>query len=71
MATPTSKAPEIESFLEKIVPGRLNSIKGNVCVFCKGSANEFTDALSRKEFSISGLCQNCQDEVFKSEEPEN
>ena len=24
----------------------------------------FRDALSRKEFTISGMCQTCQDEVF-------
>ncbi len=64
MATPTDKAPAIDSFLEKLFPGRMKSIRGDRCVMCKGPASEFEDALSRKEFSISGLCQNCQDEVF-------
>ena len=27
-------------------------------------SDPFRDDLSRKEYSISGLCQNCQDEVF-------
>ncbi len=25
----------------------------------------FTDPLSKKEFGISGLCQNCQNKTFK------
>lgn len=70
MATPTDKAPAIDSLLEDLFPGRVKSIRGNVCVFCKGSANKFTDALSCKEFSISGLCQSCQDEVFTPAEEE-
>jgi len=26
--------------------------------------SEFTDELSKREYSISGLCQECQDAVF-------
>lgn len=42
-------------------------IKLGKCPFCKIGINpeDFRDDLSRKEFSISGLCQKCQDEVFK------
>ena len=70
MATPTDKAPAIDSLLEKLFPGRMESIRDDVCVMCKGPASEFEDALSRKEFSISGMCQKCQDKVFTSEEEE-
>ena len=28
------------------------------------AASTIKDALSRKEYHISGLCQNCQDDVF-------
>ena len=37
------------------------------CPFCgKDMSNpSFKDALSKKEFEISGLCQECQDEYFK------
>ena len=31
---------------------------------CGGDANHFRDALSRKEYTISGLCQECQDDIF-------
>lgn len=39
--------------------------KGN-CPFCKKPIlmSDFRDQLSRKEFKISGLCQNCQDDTF-------
>jgi hypothetical protein len=29
--------------------------------------HHFKDELSRKEFIISGLCQPCQDKIFKEE----
>lgn len=32
---------------------------------CGGVAGEFRDEISRREYGISGLCQKCQDEVFK------
>lgn len=37
-----------------------------ICPFCGKEVNqeEFKDELSRKEFEISGLCQNCQDSFF-------
>jgi hypothetical protein len=36
------------------------------CPFCKKEVKEgsFKDALSEKEFQISGLCQPCQNRVF-------
>jgi hypothetical protein len=35
------------------------------CAFACAEPNvQFTDALSRKEYQISGLCQNCQDKMF-------
>lgn len=63
MATPSEKSPHIESFLEKKF-GRTSAITADVCVMCGSDASEFRDALSRKEYSVSGMCQNCQDAVF-------
>jgi hypothetical protein len=40
------------------------SIAGRSCVTCGKRADTFKDALSEKEFGISGMCQACQDEVF-------
>lgn len=34
------------------------------CPACKRDIHGFKDKLSYKEFTQSGLCQDCQDEVF-------
>ena len=34
------------------------------CMVCGTDANFFRDELSRKEFSISRMCQSCQDKTF-------
>ena len=38
--------------------------KTQTCVICKGPAEVFKDALSKREFEISRMCQGCQDKVF-------
>jgi len=69
MATPSEKNPAIESFLSEIAgASREETIKADRClpppIGCGGEAKEFNDDLSRKEYTISGLCQKCQNEVF-------
>lgn len=46
---------------------RSTSIESNTCVVCgsKAPPESFTDELSKKEYTISGLCQTCQDKTFK------
>jgi len=39
--------------------------QNKICVLCKKPAEYFKDSLSLKEYSISGLCQECQDKIFK------
>jgi hypothetical protein len=34
------------------------------CVICGGDAILFSDNLSETEYTISGMCQLCQDEIF-------
>ena len=55
----------VDSFA-KAAFGRTNSesVATATCVCCGGDASTFRDALSRKEFGISGMCQKCQDSVF-------
>lgn len=36
------------------------------CVTCGKQVTGFNDDLSRKEFEISGMCQECQDEMEKT-----
>lgn len=64
---PTNKSPELENFLEQF-GGRTTAIREGVCIpFPIGCGNPimgFRDQLSLKEYRISGMCQNCQDEFF-------
>lgn len=69
MAEPTRKNPDIRKLQSEIM-GR--SVKGAIirdrCVSCQGPATEFRNLRSQREFTISGLCQSCQDEVFQPHE---
>lgn len=66
---PTPKAPEIEREIDNLLPaqllGRRNSIELDQCVLCCKPVNGFRDELSCREFTISGMCQACQDRVFE------
>ncbi len=48
-------------------PGAAHALSTGGCPICKETINpdDFEDPLSEKEYKISGLCQACQDEVFK------
>lgn len=78
MAEPSHKSTEMESQLDEITKSmfgisRVEAIKSDTCVTCRGEAAEFRDALSIHEYSISGMCQECQDKTFiepDDEEPE-
>ena len=50
---------------------QVNLVKLNMCPFCKKSVSvrDFRDIQSIKEFKISGLCQECQDEIFGTTGP--
>jgi len=37
------------------------------CALCNKPALTFKDELSKKEFGISGMCQDCQDAFFVEE----
>ena len=63
------RTPEMQKFLDgfsKNAFGRTQTEAQTqqICVFCGKPAFEFRDALSRKEYEISGICQECQDEMF-------
>lgn len=67
MARPSEKAPALAELFERMT-GRSTSITENICVRppigCGGDASKFKDARSQREYTISGLCQKCQDEIF-------
>lgn len=41
--------------------------KKPVCPSCQKKITTFTDDQSIKEFTISGLCQECQDKTFDAQ----
>ena len=66
MAAPSEKSSIIEQLLTEINGGKSRRayIHANKCVRCEGDASYFMNEVSRKEFTISGWCQHCQDEMF-------
>jgi hypothetical protein len=64
-----TRSQELQNFLNQYTKrafGRTmdESTAAGVCVTCGQPVGEFKDALSRKEFTISGMCQVCQDSIF-------
>jgi len=67
---PAEKAAGINDFLESLssqlsVP-RSQAFKEQRCVTCGKEATAFENDISRKEYSLSGMCQICQNDFFKS-----
>lgn len=55
--------------VDALIPGRVAAIQSSTCmpapIGCGGPATTFRDTISRAEYAISGLCQSCQDSIFK------
>ena len=69
MTKASNKAPAIEEFLTDFLgKSRIQTIAQDKCVSCNNIAMLFRDDISKKEYTISGLCQDCQDSVFGVEE---
>ena len=65
MAEPTTKTPELDALIKDILGiDRVESIQSDKCAWCKEPATEFRNEISRKEYTISGFCQKCQDKTF-------
>ncbi|MGW8177939.1 MAG: hypothetical protein ACWGQW_03980 [bacterium] len=71
MADPSWKAEKVEEFIDHQLEqmggnpkGRRGSIRADECALCCKSAKSFRDDLSAKEYTISGMCQECQDDSF-------
>ena len=49
-----------------IKPNTTELIKDRKCPLCESkiNVNDFRNELSVKEFTISGMCQKCQDDIF-------
>lgn len=70
---PTPESSALEQLLEDMT-GRTTAIKAQLCVRkpygCGEPMGPFRDVLSAKEYTISGLCQTCQDSIFKDDDDE-
>lgn len=65
MKAPMSeKSPEVKALVEKMFPGTGKAIAEGRCPMCGQEITEFRNALSQREYEISGMCQHCQDSVF-------
>ena len=65
MAIATKKSPAIENLLTSFTGrNRVQTVSQNKCVMCGGDATEFRNEISRREYSISGMCGVCQDKIF-------
>jgi len=55
-----------KKLVKQICPKMVDSVEKGRCPFCGKDMKEakFKDALSEKEFRISGMCQECQDKIF-------
>ena len=66
MAEPTCKSLGINALISELMgKDREQIIRDDKCITCGGDARDFRDAMSVKEYSISGMCQDCQDKVFE------
>jgi len=70
---PTKKAAGIEQLLTEISgDSRPQAIQENRCLFsplgCGRPILGFEDYASEMEYTISGLCQHCQDKFYGEEE---
>ena len=69
---PTHKSFQVNNLLDAILgASRVETIKSNRCapapIGCGKDIDpttEFRDAVSKREYRISGLCQKCQDKLF-------
>lgn len=74
---PMKRRPEVEKLLDEVF-GTVNAIAANRCapepVGCGREippnefGGEYWTALARKEYSMSGLCNQCQDAVFAGDD---
>ena len=60
--------PDLSKPVFSLFPEKVDRILNGLCVTCEDeiSLQALTqmDDISRKEYSISGMCQVCQDSVF-------
>jgi len=64
-----SRSQEMKAFVDTVAVDLFgvsltDAQEKQVCVICGHPADRFVDELSRKEYEISGMCQDCQNQLF-------
>lgn len=61
-----NKSEGVKKMIESLFPTTAKMLKEAKCPLCHQPVRpeEFRDSKSRKEYGISGMCMECQDEVF-------
>jgi len=63
--------PDLSKPIFSLMPHLADRIMNGVCTYCAITLDDFRDEISAKEYSISGMCQTCQDKTFGLPEPED
>ncbi len=61
---PMQRSDAVNTVLDGLGINPAPAQAAHTCASCKGPAETFDDTLSAREYSISGLCQTCQNDVF-------
>jgi hypothetical protein len=72
MAKPSYKADHVNEFIDSQLKlmggnpkGRVGSIEADECALCILPAKSFRGLGDEREYTISGMCQECQDDTFR------
>lgn len=55
--------------VDYLFPEMIEKRANGMCPLCGEMVGAFTDALSQREYEISGMCMDCQTDIF-CDEPE-
>lgn len=69
----SNKTQEMKDSIDALFPGTKAAIDQDKCPLCGQpiKKEDFKDKLSIKEYGISGMCQKCQDDIFKDPEDDD
>ena len=56
--------PDLSKPIFSLMPHLADRIMQGLCTYCAITLDDFRDEISAKEYSISGMCQSCQDKTF-------
>jgi hypothetical protein len=65
---PTKKSAAIDDLLTALMGrSRPQTIRSGGCMLCSDPNTNFRDALSERDYAITGMCQDCQDDFYKED----